>query len=150
MLLAYAQPAAARALFAYPIQGQSPEQENADRAACHQWAVEQSGFDPMVGLPAQERSGVLAGVAINARPGPTGSGRLVGIGGGGGSARREAKPISVATTSSTTPILGPGKSASRQEAREQAAEQDQPSAEGREIAGMDREQENGRPDQDPR
>jgi hypothetical protein len=83
ILFLHAQPAAARALFAYPMQGQSPEQENADRAACHQWAVEQSGFDPFVGLPVPERTGVLAGVAINAQPGPTGSGRRVGTGGGG-------------------------------------------------------------------
>ena len=39
-------PVHARALFAYPMQGQSPEQENADRAACHDWAVIQSGVDP--------------------------------------------------------------------------------------------------------
>jgi hypothetical protein len=83
LLSLHAQPAAARALFAYPIQGQSPEQETADRAACHQWAVQESGFDPFVGLPVQERTGVLAGVAINAQPGPTGSGRRVGTGGGG-------------------------------------------------------------------
>lgn len=83
LLSLHAQPAASRALFAYPMQGQTPEQETADRAACHQWAVEQTGFDPFVGLPAQERSGgVLAGVPINARPGHTGSGR--GVGGGGG------------------------------------------------------------------
>jgi hypothetical protein len=86
------QPAAARALFAYPMQGQSPEQETADRAACHQWAVEQTGFDPFVGLPAQKRSGgVLAGVAINAQPGPTGSGRRVGTGGGFGSTMTQAE-----------------------------------------------------------
>lgn len=82
LLSLHVQPAASRALFAYPMQGQTPEQENADRAACHQWAVEQSGFDPTIGLPAEERSGVLAGVAINARPGPTGSGRGIGARGG--------------------------------------------------------------------
>lgn len=42
----YAQSVPTRALFAYPMQGQTPEQENADRAACHDWAVAQSGFDP--------------------------------------------------------------------------------------------------------
>ena len=46
-------PVHARALFAYPMQGQSPEQENADRAACHDWAVIQSGFDPTPVFAAQ-------------------------------------------------------------------------------------------------
>ena len=44
----------ARALFAYPMQGQSPEQENADRAACHNWAVTQTGFDPTLVYAAQQ------------------------------------------------------------------------------------------------
>ena len=39
-------PVHARALFAYPMKGQTPEQENADRSACHDWAVIQSGYDP--------------------------------------------------------------------------------------------------------
>lgn len=41
-----AQTATGRALFAYPMKGQTPDQENLDRAACHDWAVTQSGFDP--------------------------------------------------------------------------------------------------------
>jgi hypothetical protein len=40
-----AQTATGRALFAYPMKGQTPDQENLDRAACHDWAVAQSGFD---------------------------------------------------------------------------------------------------------
>ena len=43
----------ARALFAYPMQGQSPEQENADRSACHDWAVIQTGYDPTLVYAAQ-------------------------------------------------------------------------------------------------
>jgi hypothetical protein len=89
---AHAQSATGRALFAYPMQGQTPEQENADRAACHDWAVQQSGFDPTnVPIP-QSGGGVLAGVPINARPGPTGSGRGIGSNGGGfGSAMTSAE-----------------------------------------------------------
>ena len=34
------------ALFAYPMKGQTPEQQGADRAACHEWAVAQTGHDP--------------------------------------------------------------------------------------------------------
>jgi hypothetical protein len=33
-------------VIAYPAQGQSPEQQADDRAACEQWAANQSGFDP--------------------------------------------------------------------------------------------------------
>ena len=46
-------PVHARALFAYPMQGQTPEQENADRSACHDWAVIQSGYDPTILYNAQ-------------------------------------------------------------------------------------------------
>lgn len=38
--------AQARALFAYPLKGQSLDQENKDRLDCHTWAVQQTGFDP--------------------------------------------------------------------------------------------------------
>ena len=34
--------------FAYPKQGQSPEQQSKDDYECHRWAVTQSGFDPTV------------------------------------------------------------------------------------------------------
>ena len=49
-----AQTATGRALFAYPMKGQTPEQENADRAACHNWAVTQTGFDPSLVYAAQQ------------------------------------------------------------------------------------------------
>ncbi|MGV1013912.1 MAG: hypothetical protein ACOYB4_02975 [Methyloceanibacter sp.] len=42
------------ALFTYPMQGQTPEQESADRAACHNWAVQQTGFDPSAVFIAQQ------------------------------------------------------------------------------------------------
>ena len=51
---ACAQTAAGRALFAYPMKWQTPEQENADRAACHNWAVTQTGFDPSLVYAAQQ------------------------------------------------------------------------------------------------
>ena len=35
------------------MQGQTPEQENADRSACHDWAVIQSGYDPTILYNAQ-------------------------------------------------------------------------------------------------
>ncbi|HON59761.1 MAG TPA: DUF6515 family protein [Smithella sp.] len=33
-------------MFIYPREGQSEEQQADDRYACHQWAVQQTGFDP--------------------------------------------------------------------------------------------------------
>jgi hypothetical protein len=43
-----AQTAAADQVFVYPRQGQSADQQAADRYACHQWAVSQVGVDPTV------------------------------------------------------------------------------------------------------
>jgi hypothetical protein len=69
MLLAGAviSPIYARALFAYPMQGQSPEQENADRAACHDWAVAQSGYDPTL-LYAAQRGEIIVTLSGNTLP----------------------------------------------------------------------------------
>ena len=33
-------------LYIYPRQGQSAEQQQQDRADCHMWAVQQTGYDP--------------------------------------------------------------------------------------------------------
>jgi hypothetical protein len=44
----------ARALFAYPMKGQTLEQEDVDRAACHDWAVVQTGYDPTYLYAAQQ------------------------------------------------------------------------------------------------
>jgi hypothetical protein len=32
--------------YVYPANGQSPEQQKKDEAACYSWAVQQTGFDP--------------------------------------------------------------------------------------------------------
>jgi len=40
--------------FVYPSAGQTEEQQSDDRYACHRWAVDQTGFDPSLGLPAGE------------------------------------------------------------------------------------------------
>jgi hypothetical protein len=39
-------PPPAEQMFVYPRQGQSEQQQNDDRYACHSWAVKQTGFDP--------------------------------------------------------------------------------------------------------
>lgn len=49
----YAQSATGRALMAYK-EGVTPEQENKDRAACNEWAIKESGFDPSAIFAAQQ------------------------------------------------------------------------------------------------
>lgn len=41
-----APPAQGYDVIAYPTYGQTPQQQEQDRYACHRWAVEQTGFDP--------------------------------------------------------------------------------------------------------
>ena len=81
-----AQTSTGRALFSYPMKGQTPDQENADRAACHEWAVTQSGYDPTLVYMAQQ-SGITvrrgAGGASYENPSFPHSG---GIGGATGNA----------------------------------------------------------------
>ena len=38
--------------YVYPAKGQNPEQQKADEAGCHTWAIQQSGFDPAKPPPA--------------------------------------------------------------------------------------------------
>ena len=39
--------------YVYPAKGQTPEQQKNDEAACYQWAVQQTGFDPAKPPPQQ-------------------------------------------------------------------------------------------------
>jgi hypothetical protein len=49
-------------VYAYPQQGQTPEQTDRDRYDCHEWAVKQSNFDPSApGTPPHDRVVVAAG-----------------------------------------------------------------------------------------
>lgn len=49
-------------VYAYPTQGQTPEQTDRDRYDCHEWAVKQSNFDPSApGTPPHDRVVVAAG-----------------------------------------------------------------------------------------
>ena len=93
LVLAFAIPSSAanaRALFAYPLKGQSVEQENLDRLACHDWAVTQTGFNPS-GYPEETkgyrgaRKGLFVGGATGTIVGAIakgGTGALVGLGAG--------------------------------------------------------------------
>src|ERR1700722_4265635 len=49
-------------VYAYPTQGQTPEQTDRDRYDCHEWAVKQTNFDPSApGTPPHDRGVVAAG-----------------------------------------------------------------------------------------
>jgi hypothetical protein len=86
-------------IYAYPTNGQTPEQQDRDRYDCFQWAIQQTGFDPsspsvapheriqVVGGPPAvvPGSGVAAGAVTGAilgsivsRPRDAGAGALVG------------------------------------------------------------------------
>ena len=82
--------------YVYPAKGQSPEQQKKDEYACHQWAVQQTGFDPTRAQQApmqetQRRGGVirggaggaLLGAGIGAIAGDAGKGAAIGAVAGG-------------------------------------------------------------------
>jgi hypothetical protein len=46
LALAWSAGVQAQQVFVYPQRGQSPEQQKRDQFECHQWAVQQTGFDP--------------------------------------------------------------------------------------------------------
>lgn len=83
--------AAQQGLFIYPAKGQTSQQEEKDKFECNQWAVKQTGFNPMdaptatAPPPAEEarRGGLLRGGAGGAALG-------AGIGAIGGNAGRGA------------------------------------------------------------
>jgi hypothetical protein len=49
-------------VYAYPLQNQTPEQQDRDRFDCHDWAVKQTGFDPSApGVPPHDQVRVVSG-----------------------------------------------------------------------------------------
>jgi hypothetical protein len=91
--LLMALPLAAQEMFFYPSQGQTPEQQNKDRAECQVWAQQQTGVDPMrpasqvAAAPAQQGQavrgaarGALVGVVGGAIGGDVGKGAAIGAG----------------------------------------------------------------------
>lgn len=71
--------------FVYPKAGQSEQQQSKDRFECHQWAVQQTGFDPSTAPPvasAPPPGAYGQPVQQQAQPQSSGGGFL-GIGNGG-------------------------------------------------------------------
>lgn len=105
VILAGTFPATVRGeLVIYPAKGQTPEQQKQDEFECHQWAVEQSGFDPTKNQQVTQQGpapkggalrgaagGALLGAGIGAIAGDTGKGAAIGAGAGaiGGGAKQQ-------------------------------------------------------------
>jgi Sec-independent protein translocase protein TatA len=93
-------------LYVFPAKGQSKQQQKKDEFECYQWAVEQSGIDPL-NLPKVEAApvqsgptggavkgaakGAAAGAAIGAIAGDAGKGAAIGAAAGGMAGRRAGK-----------------------------------------------------------
>jgi hypothetical protein len=87
--------------FVYPAKGQSPQKQKSDEAACYQWAVQQTGFDPAKPPPAQPAQpavqpgtrlrGAAAGATVGAITGNDRSDAAVAGAVGAASAQRGQK-----------------------------------------------------------
>jgi hypothetical protein len=90
-------------MYIYPAQGQNKEQQDKDEYQCHQWSVEQTGFDPTkqaapTGTAQQSSGGAVRGAGRGAAlgaiggaiGGDAGKGAAVGaaVGGAGGRMRQ--------------------------------------------------------------
>jgi len=93
-------------LYVYPTKGQTKNKQKQDEFACYQWAVEQSGIDPL-NLPKVEAppaqtgptggavvgaaKGAAAGAAIGAIAGDAGKGAAIGATAGAMRGRQQGK-----------------------------------------------------------
>ena len=91
--------------FVYPAKGQSADQQKKDESACHQWAVQQTGFDPAQppppasAKPATTATGTTPGAGARgaargaivgeAVSGDAGTGAAVGAAAARGQSRRQ-------------------------------------------------------------
>jgi len=59
-----APPAVNSDVYAYPMRGQTPEQQDRDHYECSIWATQQTGFDPSApGVPPQQQVHIVSGPA---------------------------------------------------------------------------------------
>lgn len=97
MLAAPLIPATAQDLYIYPAKGQSQAQTDKDRYECHNWAVQQTGFDPTRASPSYSQPssvpqgqvlgtaarGAAVGAVGGAIAGDAGKGAAIGAATGG-------------------------------------------------------------------
>ena len=74
---ALAAPVAAQQ-YAFPAKGQTPEQQKTDEAACHSWAIQQTGFDPAKPPPAAASPTTATGTTPGAGAKGAAKGAVVG------------------------------------------------------------------------
>jgi hypothetical protein len=79
-------------LFAYPKGDQSPEQQATDKAECHQWSVQQTGFDPAQPVAQAQQAQVQAPPACSTSRGGAvrGAARGAAVGSVGGAVAGDA------------------------------------------------------------
>ena len=129
-------------VYAYPLHGQTPQQQDRDHYECSQWATQQTGFDPSApGVPPHERVRV-----VSAGP-PPGTGTAVGAVTGAIIGAAISRPWEAATGALAGAVVGgaignAADAANAQEARtvvvsdrRQAAVQEQKAANYRRAIG---------------
>jgi hypothetical protein len=78
-------------VYAYPAQGQTPQQQAQDASQCQAWAGQQTGWDPAtstakgagIGLAIGALGGAALGAATGAAVGRAGTGAAIGAAAGG-------------------------------------------------------------------
>ncbi len=84
---------AQNAVYAYPMAGQTPEQQQRDQYECHGWSVQQTGYDPNrpqpsarsgYGMPPPSSSGTYGGPIHDAARGAAGGAIIGAIAGDAG------------------------------------------------------------------
>jgi YmgG-like glycine-zipper protein len=110
-LVACALVSAAQAeVFVYPKPGQSQQEFESDQYSCHNWATQQTGFNPAApppaaGAPPPQQGGAVSGAAVGAVggaiAGDAGKGAAVGaaVGGTGGAMRQNRQNREAAAAS---------------------------------------------------
>src|SRR5437763_6304190 len=87
-------------VYAYPLHGQSAQQQDRDHYECSQWATQQTGFDPSApGVPPHERVRVVSGP-------PAGTGTAVGAGTGAVIGAAISRPWGTATGALAGAVVG--------------------------------------------
>jgi hypothetical protein len=88
-------------VFAYPRNGQTPEQQDRDHYECSIWATQQTGFDPSApGVPPHERVVVVSGGP------PSGAGTAVGAVSGAVLGAAIARPWNAAPAAIAGALIG--------------------------------------------
>jgi hypothetical protein len=114
--------------FVYPAKGQSPDQQKKDESACHEWAVQQSGFDPtkpqqQASAPAPKSETTPTGVTPGAGVRGAARGAIVGGIVGGDAGAGAAAGAAAARAQSRRQNVGQQQQATQQQAQAQSAGQ---------------------------